>query len=291
MHYTPMLATYHLHTGFSDGKGSLEETIESAIAQNIAELGISDHYTLDPAGRTHNWSMSTRDLPGYFDALDEAKKRYADRVVIRRGLEVDWFPDHGDAIRAALEPFDERIDYLVGSVHFVGGMCVDTSPAAWAKLTQPQRNEVHRQYWLLLREMAGSGLFDIIAHIDLPKKFGYLPDVDLTADIHRALDAVAEHQSVVEVNTAGWHKPVADAYPTVDILRACLARDIPATLSSDSHRPADLLRDFRPAADRLREAGYSRVARVGETHLRFESLDEAVRGLEDQVLTVSVDAF
>ena len=33
----------HTHTTFSDGKGTVRENIESAIAKNMCSLGFSDH--------------------------------------------------------------------------------------------------------------------------------------------------------------------------------------------------------------------------------------------------------
>lgn len=286
-----MLASYHVHTAFSDGQASLDEMIEAAIEQNVTELGISDHFAMEPRGRTYSWSLPRDGLPAYFAQLDAARTSYADRIMIRRGLEMDWFPGHGDAISAFLDPYRAQIDYLIGAVHFVGDEPVDGSPKRWERETSDQRNETHRTYWRLIAEMAQSAMFDIIAHIDLPKKFGYLPTIDLSPEIDAALDAIASTSAVVEINTAGWHKPIADAYPTLDILQRCHDRDIPVTLSSDAHRPQDILRDFRAAAERLREAGYRRVGRVGDGALRYDLIDDATVGLEVGQLSYDRDPF
>ena len=54
-----------------------------------------------------------------------------------------------------------------------------------------------------MRSLAESGLFDIAAHLDLAKKFGFFATTDLTDVLEPALDAIAAADLVVEVNTAG----------------------------------------------------------------------------------------
>jgi histidinol-phosphatase (PHP family) len=188
-------------------------------------------------------------------------------IPLRVGVELDWFPSFDDELRAALAPHE--FDHIVGSVHEVDGMILDGSPRAWAQLSQAGRDEVHRRYWQSIGQMAASGLFDIAAHLDLSKKFGYLPQVDLSAEIDAALDVIADVDLVVELNTAGWHKPCDDAYPTLDILRGCHRRGITVTLSADAHDPAHLVRDFDRGAERLRAAGFTQIARLAgrERHL------------------------
>jgi histidinol-phosphatase (PHP family) len=268
-----VLASYHNHTRWSDGRSSIEELVATAQRMHLGHLGISDHYVLHPEGRVYDWSIAPDQLGAYVEALETAA-RDAPAGLVRVGLEVDWFSDHHQALREALAPFS--FDYLIGSVHEVDGIVIDGSPRVWERMSQEQRNDVHRRYWVLLRELAASGLVDIIAHMDLAKKFGYLPTVDLRAEIDEALDAIADTTLVVELNTAGWHKPVDDAYPTLEILRACRKRDIPVTLSADAHDPAHLLRDFQRGAQRLREAGYEEVARFEQRTVRMEPIEAAV---------------
>lgn len=298
-----MLATYHNHSTWSDGKASLEAIVEAAARMNIGELGISDHWVLHPQGLQHKWAMRSDRLDDYVDAILElragargAGAKPQASPAVRLGLEVDWFPGSSVPLRGALEkhPFD----YLIGSVHeiiipgihdrqvgAVGGFMIDGSPAAWEKLDQGQRNALHRQYWINVKSLAEWGGVDIIAHIDLPKKFAFYPTIDLAAEIGEALDAIAAtttsagNRAVVEINTAGWHKPCADAYPALDILHECRRRNIPATISADAHQPEHLLRDFDRAAARLAEAGYAQVTRFHQRQVRFESLEEAMRGL------------
>ena len=291
------LATYHNHSRWSDGKATIEELIAAAASVGIDELGISDHWVLHPRGTQFKWAMPTDRLPEYVSALrqlrDAAKSPPAPRV--RLGLEVDWHPGRGGPLRAVLEQYP--FDYIIGSVHEVqlpgtefgsggasgaGGFMIDGSPAAWSKITIDQRNDLHRQYWINIKSLAESGVFDMVAHIDLPKKFAFYPTIDLSREIAVALDSIAAARTpaggklVVELNTAGWHKPCADAYPTLDILRECNRRAIPVTISADAHQPEHLLRDFDKAAQRLAVAGYTQIARFANRETRFEPLADCI---------------
>jgi len=279
-----MLATYHNHSNWSDGKATLHEILAAARRMRIDELGISDHWVLHPQGTRMKWAMAPDRLADYVEAMIDLKREAnAQRAPeIRIGLEVDWYPSRPDSpdpglpLRAVLErhPFD----YLIGSVHEVDGFMIDGSPAAWQPLSAEQVNHLHRRYWRNMRSLAESEIFDIVAHIDLPKKFGFHATCDLRTEIAEALDAIAAagNKPVVELNTAGWHKPCACGYPAPEILRECRRRDIPVTISADAHQPEHLLRDFERAAERLSKAGYSQVARFCGREKRFEALDDAV---------------
>lgn len=265
-----MIASYHNHTAWSDGKTSVAEMVEGARRLGVDELGISDHFVLPPTGEHPDWAMPADALDRYVADVRGHQAAGAGSPVVRLGLEVDWYPGHASQIRAALAGHD--FDYLIGSVHEVEGFTIDGSPAGWERRSPDERNAVHRDYWVAMRSLAESRLFDIAAHLDLAKKFAFLPTIDLTDVLDPALDAIAAADLVVEVNTAGWHKPCRDAYPSVEILAACRARDIPVTINADAHQPDHLVRDFGRAAARLREVGYDRIARFAGRERSFEPL-------------------
>jgi len=286
------IATYHNHSTWSDGKATIAQIIASARTQGIDELGISDHWLRHPFAGQQPWAMQTECLGDYVNevvSLRNANSQAKDdhRLRLRVGLEVDWFPGQGLALQKELHQYP--FDYLIGSVHEVavkgfgdpknqGRFVIDMSPEAWKRITADERNAMHRQYWITMKTLAESSVFDIVAHMDLPKKFGYPATIDLSSEIGDALDAIAAARTdfggklVVEVNTAGWHKPCADAYPSLEILKQCRHREIPVTVNADAHQPEHLLRDFDKAAARLIEAGYTQIARFKSRESWFEAL-------------------
>lgn len=252
-----MFTSYHSHSTWSDGGATASDMIAAAQAAGLAEYGLSDHFVLAPDGGKVDWSMDTDHVCDYVAEVQGESTRSA--IPIRLGLEVDFFPDRVEVLSARIAEFP--FDYVIGSIHYVDGFPVDSAVGDWEPLSQDEVNDVHRRYWALVGQLADSRLFDFVGHIDLPKKFAFLPSVDLTREIEEALDAIAATGMAVEINTAGWDKPCAEAYPSQAILRDCRARDIPVLINDDSHHPTQIGRHFRRAVDLLRSVGYQEVSR------------------------------
>lgn len=263
-----MIATYHNHSNHSDGKTPIADMVSFARELGIDELGISDHFCILPTGETSRISIPLNGLNDYVREIVSFQSEAS--PALRIGIEIDWFERQGDVIRNAVGalPFD----YRIGGVHYVQQEEIDKDSIYWQSRTRHEQDKVHRMYWNAIREMAESGLFDIAAHLDLPKKFGYYPQSDLSRQIREALASIAHNQLVVELNTAGFRKPCRDGYPSAEILKMCRRFDIPVTLSADAHTPRHILYEFGRGIDRLNAAGYTEIARFKHREICFEPL-------------------
>lgn len=233
--------SYHNHTLWSDGKPTIAEQIAAAKLLGLEEIGISDHFTLTPESTPVKWSMPIDRIGEYVEELVQLKKS-TKGIKVRIGLEADFFPSTVNKLREIVSKYP--FDYIIGSVHFVDDFPIDESAQNWDSLAKFQRDEVWREYWILIRQMAESRVFDFAAHIDLPKRFGHYPINDLVKERHSALDAIAKSGMSIEMNTAGWHKPVREVYPSKLILQEIVERKIPILINSDAHETAHLIRDF-----------------------------------------------
>jgi histidinol-phosphatase (PHP family) len=261
--------SYHNHTTWSDGSATVPEMIESARAAGLKELGFSDHFALVPGNQRIPWALAPELLDSYVAQIRQAMEDTPD-ITLRLGLEVDYFPETVEQIRQQLAP--HPFDYLIGSVHFVGDFPVDLTPEVWKKISQKSRNEIWRGYWQRLRTAAQSGLFDIIGHFDLPKKFKFYPSVDLTGEALAALDAVAAADMAIELNTSGWDKQVEEAYPSLFYLREANRRKIPLIINSDAHAVGEIARYFDRARKLAFEAGYTESVLFERRHRLVQPL-------------------
>jgi len=265
-----MLINYHSHTNWSDGQAALEEMIAGAQAAGLAEFGISDHYAPFPDGRQVDWALSPAFLPEYVERVLAAKEAETSGLIVRLGLEIDFFPETIEQAKETLARYP--FDYLIGSVHFVKPgprfFPIDFDASYWEALSPEEVNTVWRLYWRQVRALAESDCCDFIGHLDLPKKYGYLPTVDLTAEANAALDAIAAAGLAIEINTAGWQKPIGEAYPSLSLLRAAHGRDIPLLINADAHTPATAAAGYHRAHALAREAGYAELVRY-ERRQRF----------------------
>lgn len=249
-----MITSYHNHTTWSDGETTIAEMVSAARAGGVDAFGISDHYVMRDDGVVTSWSMPVEALDAYVAEVQaEAAGHPAGTVLL--GLEVDYIPENIDALTARLARYP--FDYLIGGVHFLDDFPIDDSPQTWAPLSEDERNDIARRYWLRVRDMAENGMFDIAAHLDLYKKYGWRPSADLSRYIADALDSVAEAGMALEINTAGWEKPAQEAYPAATILRAACRREIPLMINADAHRPHDITAHFERARELARATGYT----------------------------------
>ena len=68
-------------------------------------------------------------------------------------------------------------------------------------------------------------------------------------------ELVAAAGLALDFNTAGWRKPVAEAYPAPDLVRAAAERGIPFVLGSDAHKPEEVGHRFADAVKEIRDVG------------------------------------
>jgi len=259
------LISYHNHTKWSDGNATLPELIEGARRAGVTELGVSDHFAIAPAGKSFDWSVTPETLDDYVEEVLRAGEISGD-LTIRLGMEVDYFPETLEETMQFLKPYP--FDFLIGSVHFINEFVIDLNAGPWEKLSKGERDETWRVYWMYIAAVAQSGYFDFIGHFDLPKKFKFYPSVDLTEDALSALDAIAESDMAIEINTSGWHKPVREAYPSFFYLQEACKRNIPLLINADSHDADHVARDFDRARDAASVAGYTELVRY-EKRRRF----------------------
>jgi histidinol-phosphatase (PHP family) len=263
-----MLTDYHLHLRpdeddtageryFNDA--NVDRYLEAARAAGIEELGASEHvYRFRQAldiWQHPLWVENARDdLDAYCEFLRGTP--------LKVGIECDYVPGAEERIAALLEPRD--LDYVVGSVHFVGegDAAVDHDGFdVWDGETGA--DEIWGRYFEMLADCARSGLYDILAHPDLVKVWGRarpLPERDLRAFYEPAVEAIAESGIAVEVSTAGLRKPVAELYPAREFAEMCIEAGAVFALSSDAHTPEQIGFGYDRALEFLDGLGVGEIA-------------------------------
>lgn len=268
-----MLTSYHVHSTFSDGHDEIPNIIQAAIDMGLDEIGISDHYVCVALGDSENWSMPLDGLDDYFSALRKVDELYGDKIIVRYGIEADFDPQTVQKLREVIAP--RPFDYIIGSIHFIDEFPIDRCAEDWDNIAQDERNEIIREYWIRIAQMARSGVYDIVGHMDLYRKFGYYPTIDLSSEIAAALDTIAESGMSVEINTTPLYRPdlpINEAYPAVDILRGCYKRSIPILINADAHYASNLTACFPEAQQMLSEIGYTQKAAYEKRKMRLVPL-------------------
>jgi histidinol-phosphatase (PHP family) len=251
------LPDYHTHTGrCGHASGDPALYVAAAREQRLIGIGIADHLPLLP-DPDPELSMGVCDLGDYVAEVQALKAIHPGYVLL--GVEADYRPHTVGEVRSLLE--DHPFDYVIGSVHHLGTWGFD-DPRQIDEYEDRDIDEVWIEYFQLVGDAAESGLFTIMGHLDLVKKFGYRPTRTLAIELDHLVDRIARAGVLVEINTAGLHRPVGEAYPTLDILRRLYTAGARITFGSDAHRPDQVGRDFGHAVELAQAAGYDSFARL-----------------------------
>ena len=273
-----MLTDYHLHLRPDEADTpperfftaeNVDRYLEAARGAGIEELGVAEHVhrfadALD-LWRHPFWERNaTDDLSGYCD--------FVRSTPLRLGIEMDFLPGLEDRTAALLDPHE--LDYVVGSVHFLGDRAVDHDGwDVWEG--DGDADSVWRRYFETLAEAARSGLFDILAHPDLVKVWGAgrpQPARDPRFHYEPAVEAIAESGIAVEVSTAGLRKPVGELYPAPAFAAMCVDAGAAFSLSSDAHLPEHVGWEYAAAVETMRGWGIAELAVFERRQRRLEPL-------------------
>ena len=256
------LVDYHIHTKrCRHACGEDREYVEVALKKGFREMGFADHVPRfyeppSPDVKVNERGMASTELDGYIESVFKLRREYPE-ISIKLGLEVDYVPGWERETEAITTQYPW--DYIIGSVHFISewnyGYILNE------KGHGPE--EIYPVYFDRVAQAGESGLFDILAHVDLPKRAFTRLAPGLMAEQHQALAVrLGKAGAVIELNTYGVRgSKLGDVgvYPDLGLLRFCRQHGVRVTLGSDAHRPKDVGADFHRATDLLTDVGYQEI--------------------------------
>src|SRR5208283_2848939 len=96
---------YHMHTPLcGHAEGLPDEYVNQAIKVGLKEIGFADH-----APMVHKpmpgITMSFDELPKYHAMIEDVQKRFASRISIKIGVELDFLPGYEDKTKLIVEGY------------------------------------------------------------------------------------------------------------------------------------------------------------------------------------------
>ncbi len=250
------MVDYHTHTErCGHATGSVDQYAGAAAGKGIREIGFADHAPM-PDELRGGLTMAAADLEPYFRDVERCRALFEGTIDVRLGLEVDYplFESFGKDYFS-----DPRIDFLIGSCHFIDGWAFD-HPLYIDGYKERDIDEIYGSYFSILESLASSGLFDIVGHFDIVKKFGHRPRTGCIPAVERIARILAAGDVAVEINTGGLRHPAGELYPSGEILRVLFDANVPVTLGSDAHSPEQTGYMFALALDAVTGAGYRKIS-------------------------------
>ncbi|WP_242945597.1 PHP domain-containing protein [Caloranaerobacter azorensis] len=156
-------------------------------------------------------------------------------IKINFGLEVCFIEGTENIVKDIIGKFDW--DFITGSVHWIDGWGFDHKKEFWEGKCV---DRVYKRYYEIMKSLIKSGLFDILAHPDSIKCFGYYPSFDLEetyieiADLLNQYDMYAEQSGGLYLNYG--HKELGMNSKLYNIFKK---KNVKIITTSDAHRPED----------------------------------------------------
>jgi histidinol-phosphatase (PHP family) len=274
---------YHLHLWPHDESASpcsIEQVAaycEQARRRGVAQIALTEHlfrfrqgieavgsFWEDAGAPALRSSMSGyvahhchADLDDYVELVGRARSEGLDVLL---GLEVDYYPGRMASVAGLLD--DYPFDLVLGSVHWLDAWRFDhlEDPLQMAEWEARAVDACWDAYTEAIEELSATGVVDVLAHPDLIKVAGHVPEAP-EEWWDRIVEAASAANVAAELSSAGWRKPIASAYPAPGLLERLVAAGVPLTTASDAHHGATVGERIDELCELARGAGATTLVR------------------------------
>ncbi len=208
---------YHTHTSASDGKGSMEDIVQAALARGLAEIAISDHGFSSPRVGALTYAKFQKQQ----QQLPKLRDKYP-KIHILHSIEANILNYEG-AIDVP-EEIREQLDILIAGFH------ISARPPFkdWynfiykgfkSRLLKPSAEQIRKNTKALIN-LVKKNEIDILVH----------PNSVLKTNIKEVAQACADYGTFFEINV----KHLNSLIPLLDDI---LATNVTLIANSDAHIP------------------------------------------------------
>jgi histidinol-phosphatase (PHP family) len=260
---------YHIHPSYSaDARGSLEEFCKAAVQRGLREICFTTHLDSDPIRqedfvmvRGEKVNIDSPDwIEDYESSIKTAGEEFKEQnLTVKLGVEVDLYPGVVEQLPDVFHSAD--FDLVIGSVHLIDHKAISLKEEAIEIFRKYTLGELGSHYYGLIMDSLESGLFDIVGHLDIYRRYGeeyYGEDILALWEPHieELARSMETHGVGFEVNTSSWRRGLEEPMPATSLTQALLTRGIDTvTVGSDAHRPEEVGSGIDRALKILRDSG------------------------------------
>ena len=227
----------------------------AALNASIPEIGFTEHFDLHPEDSCKGFFTPNR----WWQEITRCREEYQGLLTIRAGIELSEPHQHSKAVSRLLESYPW--DYALGALHWVGDRMIFDD--AYFTLAE---KDAYANYLAELQSMVDVGNFDVLAHMDMVKRYGYenygkYDPTENEDQIRSILKTVAKKNIALEVNTATLRRSIKETSPSKKILEWFHAEGGRwITVGSDAHSPEDVGAGIDRALATVRATGFEVIA-------------------------------
>ena len=245
---------YHVHSNFSaDCETPMENTIKQAIANGYTDICFTEHIDYDYPDPTIEFEL---DIKRYSEKVHEMNAIYGDVIHIHKGVEIGLQPHLLSRYEKLMQ--EEAFDFVLCSIHTVQKQGLHSRDLFKGRTVE----EAFRLYYEeLLYCVQRFSNYDVLAHIDLVKRYTDKPSEDQCLDlIEEIFKIIIPQGKGIEINTSSYRYGLQAGMPSTDILelyKTCGGSTI--TLGSDSHVSETIGYKFDESKALLKNLGFDTI--------------------------------
>lgn len=249
-------------------RDSLAAVVDAYIAAGYSWVGITEHMPpLDDSRRYPDEAASALSAASlqaqfrdYFAECRRLQRLHAGRIRLFTAFETENYPGSVSYVRELIR--ETRPDYIVGSLHHVGGIGIDYDRAEYQRAVQAAGSveQLYCDYFDDQFAMLEALQPAVVGHFDLIRIFdpGYVDTLQrepVRRRVTRNLQLIAELGLIMDFNLRGFDKST-EQYPSLPVLREALALGVCVVPGDDSHGVSSVGRNWERGVAILRELGH-----------------------------------
>lgn len=257
---------------------TLEDILDAAAAFGYHTYGVTEHaprlepHRLYDEEKAMGWTVDTlwERFEEYAAQLDRLAERYADRLQLLKGFEAEVVPENRYA-EIMLELKNHfQFEYIVGSVHWVGGHIIDYRPSDYEKAVQACGGieNMAVRYYQTVAEMVQALQPEIVGHLDVLCCRAPSEDAVSTPRVREAafdaLEVIQRAGAILDLNTGGYRKNLGRPMPAPWLVSAAHAMGIPFCFGDDAHRVAHVGAGLDDARKYLLDLGIDTITALSK---------------------------
>ena len=222
-----MIYNYHTHTTrCRHAYDSDEEYVLSAIEGGIKYLGFSDHAPfIFPDGFESTHRVEVASIDDYFSSLRTLKSKYSDKIDIKIGFEMEYYPAYFPAMYDLV--FESGAEYLILGQHYL----YNEHPNGVASSYKTESTDILREYVDCVIGGIKTGVFTYVCHPDMIKFIG--DEGIYYKEMKKICEVAKEYETPLEINFLGIRE--GRIYPREIFWQIAGEVGAPVTFGMDAH--------------------------------------------------------
>ena len=235
-----MKNNYHTHMYLcKHAVGTVTDYVKKAVELGFETIGMSDHAPFEEL-KDRSVRMIPSEYPIYLEELEKAIHKYGSLIKIKKGLEIEYFPQHAERYDELLN----TLDYLALGQHYIPDDSSFQGLRSVYALDTPKLLEVYAD---TVASAIATLNFKFVCHPDL-MLYSY-PTFDEHAKKAslKIIEASLKYGIPLEINANGIRKGTRELpegkrylYPRLEFWQLVKEKGALVIVSSDAHDPEKL---------------------------------------------------